>query len=101
VNGLEVEEVVVWDVYTDAEVETGVAPIDDLVVPKLDEVCVLRISNCKDNEELKFDLSKLEESRYSKNIAKCLKRPQGHYLLFCVCINEPQGLLWQSLLYFH
>jgi len=49
VNGLEVEEVVVWDVDTDAEVEAGVAPIDDLVVPKLDKVCVFRISNCQNN----------------------------------------------------
>ena len=46
VNGLEVEEVVVRDVDADAEVEAGVTSIDDFVVPKLNEVCVLGITNC-------------------------------------------------------
>ena len=46
VNGFEVEEVVVRDVDADAEVEAGVTSIDDFVVPKLNEVCVLGITNC-------------------------------------------------------
>ena len=45
VDGLEIKEVVVRDVDADAEVEPGVAPIDDLVVAELHKVGVLGISN--------------------------------------------------------
>jgi hypothetical protein len=45
VNGLQVEEVVVGHVDADAEVEAGVAAIDDFVVPELDEVGVLRVAD--------------------------------------------------------
>jgi hypothetical protein len=44
-NGLEVEEVVVGHVDTDAEVEAGVTSVDDLVVSELDEIGVFGISN--------------------------------------------------------
>ena len=43
--GLQVEEVVVCHVYADAEVESGVAAVDDLVVAELDEVGVLGIAD--------------------------------------------------------
>ena len=45
VNGFEVEEVVVGDVDANAEVEAGVASVDDLVVAELHEVGVLGIAN--------------------------------------------------------
>ena len=44
-DGLEIEEVVVRDVDADAEVEAGVAAVDDLVVAELDEVGVLGIAD--------------------------------------------------------
>ena len=45
VNGLQVEEVVVRYVDADAKVETGVAPVDDLVVAKLHKIGVLGVSH--------------------------------------------------------
>ena len=44
-DGLQVVEVVVVDVNTDTEVEPGVSPVDNLEVPELDKVGVLRISH--------------------------------------------------------
>jgi hypothetical protein len=44
-NGLEVEEVVVGHIDTDAEVEAGITAVDDLVVSELDEIGVFGISN--------------------------------------------------------
>ena len=44
-NSFEVEEVVVRHVYADAKVESGVAAIDDFVIPELDKVGVLGIAN--------------------------------------------------------
>ena len=37
-NGLEVRKVVVFEVQTKAEVEASVSPVDDLEIPKLQEV---------------------------------------------------------------
>ncbi len=45
VNGLQVEEVVVGDVDADAEVESRVPPVDDLVVAELNKVGVLRVTD--------------------------------------------------------
>jgi len=44
-DGLEVAEVVVVDVDTDAKVEAGVAAVDDLEVAELDKVGVLGVAD--------------------------------------------------------
>jgi len=41
---LEVIEIVVTDVYADAEVQTSIPSVDNLEVAKLNEVCVLCVS---------------------------------------------------------
>ena len=46
VYGLEVVQVVVAHVNADAEVEAGVAAVDDLEVAELDKVGVLLVTNC-------------------------------------------------------
>ena len=45
-DGLQVVEVVVVDVHTDAEVKPGVSPVDNLEVPELNKVGMLRIPHC-------------------------------------------------------
>ena len=47
VDSFEVEEIVVWHVDADAEVEPGVAAVDDLIVPELNEIGVFRIADWK------------------------------------------------------
>ena len=46
VNGLEIIEVIVIHVDTDAEVQSSVAPVDNLKVPELHKVCMFGISYC-------------------------------------------------------
>jgi len=51
VDCLQVVKIVIIDVDTDAEVEAGIATVDNLEVSKLDKVCMLGIShrhNCMD-----------------------------------------------------
>jgi len=45
VDSLEIHEVVVADVDADAKVESGVSPINDLEIAKLDEVGVFGVSD--------------------------------------------------------
>ena len=45
VNSFQVEQVVVGHVNANAEIETGIAPIYNLEIPKFDEICVLGIAN--------------------------------------------------------
>jgi len=44
-NGFKIEEIVVGDIDANAKIETRVASVDDLEVPELDKVCVLRIAD--------------------------------------------------------
>jgi hypothetical protein len=44
VDGLQVVEIVVINIHTDAEVETSIAPVDNLEVSKLHKVRVFRIT---------------------------------------------------------
>ena len=50
-NGLEIKQVIVRNVDTYAEVESGVTAVDDLVVAELDKIRVLGISDCNENSE--------------------------------------------------
>ena len=45
-NGFQVVKVVIRDVNTNAEVESGVTTIDNFEVAELDEVGVFGVSNC-------------------------------------------------------
>jgi len=56
VDGLEVVQVVVAHVHTDAKVEAGVPPVDDLEVSKLDKVGVLLITDSDDCMHLLYQL---------------------------------------------
>ena len=45
VYGLQVEQIVVRSVNTDAEVEPGISPVDDLEVPELHKVRMLGVTD--------------------------------------------------------
>ena len=45
VNGLQVEQIIVSNVHTDAEVEASITTIDDFVVSKFNKIRVLCITH--------------------------------------------------------
>ena len=50
--GLQVEQIVVRCVNTDAEVEPGISPVDDLEVPELHKVRMLGVTDSHDGVNL-------------------------------------------------
>jgi len=61
---LQVVEVVVGDIYADAEVEAGVSPVHDLEVSELHEVGVLGIAHSDNWREKEMRQRNPKEDKY-------------------------------------
>ena len=44
-NRLQIKQVVVANIDANAEIQSGISSVNDLEIPKLDEICVLGIAN--------------------------------------------------------